>query len=68
MEAHFYRRIFLDYYNNGDRQMWFWDGETIRSKYYTHLVLAIDTKDDNKIVLQTFTGGLNQRWTYKNSF
>ena len=68
MEAHFYRRIFLDYYNNGDRQMWFWDGETIRSKYYTHLVLAIDTKDDNKIVLQTFIGGLNQRWTYKNSF
>ena len=62
-------------YNGGNNQLWFWDGNLLRNKYYYNKVLTISTEDYHKVdvcsmnwgkvyLSETVTGGNNQRWNF----
>ena len=55
-------------YHGGDNQFFFWDGDAIRSKMYSSMVLTLDVNNFEqlgcgKVVLNPYQGGPNQKWS-----
>ena len=57
--------ITLENYDMKTEQLWFWDGETLRSKMYTDRVLTSYWNRD-KIEIAEFTGKSQQRWSFRD--
>ena len=56
----------MEHYDMSKKQLWFWDGEAIRSKRYINKVLAMGS--GNRVSLESFQGTPQQNWTYENNF
>ena len=57
--------IALENYDMKTEQLWFWDGETLRSKIYTDRVLT-SYRNRGKIEIAEFTGKSQQRWSFRD--
>ena len=63
--------IYIGEYSIGDNQLWFWEGDVIRSKVYPESVMDLDVYNYEasgwgRVYLHKFNGGDNQRWHPKN--
>ena len=56
----------METYDMSKKQLWFWDGEAIRSKLYTNKVLRMS--GSKQVSLESFNGSPEQTWTYENNF
>ena len=59
--------------NGKDNQLWFWDGNCIRSKQHPNKVLDLRMTDYEregwgKIILHIYNAGPNQRWSINDEF
>ena len=66
-------KVHLWPYNGKDNQLWFWDGNCIRSKQHPNKVLDLRMTDFEregwgKIILYVYNAGPNQRWNINDEF
>ena len=56
----------MEHYEMSNKQLWFWDADTIQSKRYANKVMTMSS--NNRISLEPFSGSPQQNWIYKNNF
>ena len=66
-------KVHLWPYHGKDNQVWFWDGNCIRSKQHPNKVLDLRMTDYErdgwgKIILHVYNAGPNQRWSIDDEF
>ena len=66
-------KVHLWSYHGKDNQLWFWDGNCIRSKQHPNKVLDLRMTDYEregwgKIILHVYNAGPNQRWSINDEF
>lgn len=73
LDAATHTKVHLWPYNGKDNQLWFWDGNCIRSKQHPNKVLDLRMTDYEregwgKIFLHVYNAGPNQRWNIDDEF
>ena len=66
-------KVLLWSYHGKDNQLWFWDGNCIRSKQHPNKVLDLRMTDYERegwgrIILHVYNAGPNQRWSINDEF
>ena len=73
LDAATHTKVHVWPYNGKDNQLWFWDGNCIRSKQHPNKVLDLRMTDYEregwgKIFLHVYNAGPNQRWNIDDEF
>ena len=73
LDAATHTKVHVWPYNGKDNQLWFWDGNCIRSKQHPNKVLDLRMTDYEregwgKIFLHFYNAGPNQRWNIDDEF
>ena len=73
LDAATHTKVHVWPYNGKDNQLWFWDGNCIRSKQHPNKVLDLRMTDYEregwgKIILYVYNAGPNQRWSINDEF
>ena len=73
LDAATHTKVHVWPYNGKDNQLWFWDGNCIRSKQHPNKVLDLRMTDYERegwgrIILHVYNAGPNQRWSINDEF